>query len=153
MDFEEVRYLPRELILLGYEFSWLLLLMACALSSSASASDLVIPLVSQFALISFLMKFSQTTRIGGGVLRVAYRYGRAREVALSEIVTARLVPAPRPRGAFGMRRIFPSHRIWSSGGAQAVQCDLADGRQIYVGTEKPEALVAAVSALEAANRH
>jgi hypothetical protein len=84
-----------------------------------------------------------TVMVDRTVLRLAFGVDLLRrEVLLAEVVAARKVRNPWLAG-WGVRDI-PGGRLYTVGGFDAVELELDSGRVVRIGTDEPDALLAAV---------
>jgi hypothetical protein len=67
-----------------------------------------------------------------------------RDVVLADVTAARRVRNSWHAG-WGLRAI-PGGRLYNVGGRDAVELELDDGRVVRIGTDQPDALLAAVKA-------
>jgi len=103
---------------------------------------LFIPMAILFLALTVTMA-SLTVTVEGGWLEV--RFGRGpirRRIALADIRAVRRV---RNRWLYGWGiRLTPHGWLWNIAGLDAVELDLEGGRRFRIGTDEPDALIAAL---------
>lgn len=112
----------------------------------ASQSTIALALSGAVAavLAVFLALFSTlTVTVDGAAVRLAFGLDLLRrEVLLEEVVAARRVRNSWVAG-WGVR-VIPHGRLYNVGGLDAVELELDSGRVVRVGSDEPDALLAAV---------
>ena len=108
-----------------------------ALALSGALVAVVAVMLALFSTLTVIVD-DQAVRLwfGFGLLR--------REVMLGDVTVARKVRNHWYSG-WGVR-IIPRGRLYNVGGLDAVDLELDDGRVVRVGTDQPDALLAAVQA-------
>jgi hypothetical protein len=106
----------------------------------ALAGALVAIVAVTLALFSTL-----TVVVDDLALRLSFGFGLlCREVMLADVTAARKVRNHWYAG-WGVR-IIPRGRLYNVGGLDAVELEMGNGRVVRVGTDQPDALLAAVKA-------
>ena len=101
--------------------------------------------MSAFMLLVFLQFHSLTVEVVRGYLRIRFGVGLIRrQFRVKDIESVKVV---RNRWWYGWGiRITPHGWLFSVSGLDAVQIKLRKGRQYRIGTDEPEALLAAIRA-------
>ena len=101
--------------------------------------------MSAFMLLVFLQFHSLTVEVVRGYLRIRFGVGLIRrQFRVKDIESVEVV---RNRWWYGWGiRITPHGWLFSVSGLDAVQIKLRKGRQYRIGTDEPEALLAAIRA-------
>lgn len=124
--------------------SFLLILAAALyLAPGDSKAAWIIGSMSVLMLVGLLLFHSLTTEVLRGSLRIRFGIGVIRrQFRVKDIESAEVV---RNRWWYGWGiRLTPHGWMFNVSGLDAVQIKLRNGRQYRVGTDEPEALVAAL---------
>jgi hypothetical protein len=97
------------------------------------------------AVVAVMLALFSTLTVDDRAVRLWFGLGSLRrEVMLADITAARKVQKHWYAG-WGVR-IIPGGRLYNVGGLEAVELEMDNGRVVRVGTDQPDALLAAVNA-------
>lgn len=105
------------------------------------------------AVLAVVLTLFSTLTVTVDVTAVRLSFGLGvlrREVSLDQVVSARAVKNSWLAG-WGVR-VIPHGRLYNVGGFDAVELELDNGRVVRVGTDEPDALLAAVQRALAGGR-
>ena len=123
----------------------LLLIAAIYLGPHNPEALIFLGVVAGILLLAFLLFHSLTVEVAHGYLRIRFGIGLIRrEFRVKDIGAAEQV---RNRWWYGWGiRLTPHGWLFNVSGYDAVQIRLKNGRQYRIGTDEPEALLAALQA-------
>jgi hypothetical protein len=108
----------------------------------------VLVAVGLLLAVCALLFFSLTVTVDEGRVDLRFGFGPvARSVPVSEVESVEPLRLPWWAVGFGLRMSLDRRRqLWRVSGWHAVHLRLAGGRELWIGTDQPEALAAAIRA-------